>query len=140
MYYLAYGINTNLGHMSVRCPAATSLGKVILNNHTLRFRRHADADYCPGAVMECALWNITDDCERSLDIVEAYPVYYNKKIVTVEFNRQEISAMIYYMNYRDTVEPPDQGYLNAVLEGYTQHDMSLDLVHRAHAESVKTRY
>lgn len=136
MYYLAYGMNTNLGGMSFRCPRAISLGKVILDDHKLRFRLHADAEYSPGSTMECALWIITEECERSLDMLEGYPNYYSKKVVKVEFNGGKIDAMIYYMNDHAYIAPPGQEYYNNVLQGYYQHGMSLDPVHMAYTETL----
>ena len=36
--YFAYGSNINLDQMAVRCPAATVVGPVVLDNYELLFR------------------------------------------------------------------------------------------------------
>ena len=36
-YYFAYGMNTNIGEMSIRCPLAINLGKCTLKNYELKF-------------------------------------------------------------------------------------------------------
>jgi len=125
MHYLAYGMNTNLSGMARRCPRAISLGKVTLMDHVLRFKFHADAEYQPGASMECALWTITGECERALDMVEGYPHYYEKKIVQVDMKGIKIDAMIYYMVSATQLQTPSQDYYNNVIQGYYQHDMDL---------------
>ena len=124
-YYLAYGMNTNKDSMQVRCPAAESLGKVTLKNHRLTFQRVCDAEYQPGASMECALWTITDECERSLDLLEGFPDFYGKKEVTVDWQGRKIRAMIYYMKDFYGYEVPSEYYLNTVTQGYFQHDMPI---------------
>ncbi len=123
-YYLAYGMNTNLLSMAQRCPAARSLGKVILNNHKLSFRHFCDIEYKQGHNIECALWSISDDCERSLDRLEGYPEYYLKKEVDVIFQDKKIKAMIYYMADRYALSLPSEYYFQMVLEGYQSHGMN----------------
>jgi gamma-glutamylcyclotransferase (GGCT)/AIG2-like uncharacterized protein YtfP len=136
-FYLAYGMNTNLGSMMYRSPASKSLGKVTLADHAFKFKHHADAEYLPGASMECAIWSITDDCERSLDNLEGYPYYYEKKMVPVEFQGKIVEAMIYYMvsDYK-TPSRPSQNYYDMVLQGYHQHGMDTNILHRAYEETL----
>ncbi len=123
-FYLAYGMNPNLSSMSIRCPDAKSLGKVELKNHKLAFKQFCDVVKQPGAVMECALWSITDRCEESLDRLEGYPHFYKKKEVSVTHDNRLIRAMIYYMPSHFEMDAPGQGYLDTVTEGYKQHQMS----------------
>lgn len=130
-YYLAYGMNTNISSMATRCPAAQSLGKVTLKNHRLQFKYHCDVEFRPGAQVECALWLITDSCEKNLDQLEGYPFYYDKKEVVVEFNGQTVRPMIYYMKSVDTVDFPSQYYFDTVSQGYVEHNMSLDQLEQA---------
>ena len=41
-YYFAYGMNTNIGEMTSRCPKAINLGRCTLKGFELKFRLHAD--------------------------------------------------------------------------------------------------
>ena len=123
-YYLAYGMNTNIRQMAQRCPAAQSLGKVKLHGHKLAFKTFCDAVKSPGDVMECALWSITDDCERALDALEGFPDFYGKKEVTVYYRNQPIKAMIYFMTDYYTGGYPSESYLSMVIEGYKEHCIS----------------
>ena len=137
-YYLAYGMNTNLASMAQRCPKAMSLGKVMLPDHTFKFKHHADAEYARNRVMECALWAITDECEKSLDSLEGYPYYYDKKTVQVSWHGKSIDAMIYFMtNTFDMPAKPSQSYLDMVIRGYHQHEMNTGIVHMAYEETLE---
>lgn len=124
-YYLAYGMNTNLDGMARRCPAAVSLGKVILKGHKLVFRTFCDVQVDPNFDIECALWSITPECERSLDRLEGFPDFYGKKEVTVSFKGKKIIAMIYYMKDLHNFNTPSEFYLNSVVEGYYNHNMKI---------------
>lgn len=130
-YYLAYGMNTNLDSMKRRCPKAISLGSVILPDHVLKFKGCCDVEYSLGQDMECALWSITDECEMSLDILEGYPSFYNKKTVYVEVNGDIIQAMIYYMNPGHQLGIPSQYYLDMVVDGYDDHNMNVSQIESA---------
>lgn len=130
-YYLAYGINTNLMGMAQRCPAAKSLGKVVLHNHKLAFRHFCDIEYKKGHSMECALWSITENCERSLDRLEGYPDFYLKKEVEVDWQGHKIKAMIYFMTDRYAPSLPSEHYFEMVLEGYKSHYMRTKSLHNA---------
>lgn len=120
-YYLAYGMNTNLGSMKNRCPAAISHGKVTLKNHKLAFKGVCDIIKTHGQDMECVLWTITEACEKSLDALEGYPYMYDKKIVQVEHEGKQIHAMIYYMVNSSHLSLPGESYLRLVAEGYREH-------------------
>lgn len=136
-YYLAYGMNTNLASMMLRCPAAVSLGKVVLQGHALTFKLHADAETVNDSEMECALWHITDVCEQSLDALEGYPFYYEKKTVNVEWQGQTVEAMIYYMvDMQRPLERPDQYYLDMLIQGYHQHDMNRTSLYQAYEDTL----
>jgi gamma-glutamylcyclotransferase (GGCT)/AIG2-like uncharacterized protein YtfP len=137
-YYLAYGMNTNLQSMQERCPAAQSLGKVMLVGHTLEFKFHADARVSDNQVMECALWQISDKCEQSLDALEGYPHYYQKKSVQVQYNNRTIDCMIYYMVSESALHIPPQPYYDMVLQGYMQHQMMTLPVHQAYERALRS--
>jgi len=124
-YYLAYGMNTNLNSMAIRCPAAQSMGTVTLKGHRLAFKHFCDAVVDPAGQMQCVLWNITDACERSLDLTEGYPTFYGKKEVDVMFGDRKIRAMIYYMAGDDELSIPSESYLNMVVQGYGEHNINI---------------
>lgn len=136
-YYLAYGMNTNLDSMKSRCPDAISLGKVWLDDHKLQFKYFCDAEYHLGSKMPCALWSITDRCEKSLDRLEGYPDYYLKKEVSVKFENKTIKAMIYFMPSGNDVHFPSEHYFDTVVKGYKQHNMTLESILNALTDVTK---
>ena len=121
MKYFAYGMNTNLAQMAQRCPNAKSLGKAVLYGHEFRFARHADIVENPDFATQGVLWEITPDCEMSLDALEGYPTYYLKKIVNIFYNGNIVKAMVYYMTGENIDEYPSDGYLEMLMEGYQEH-------------------
>jgi len=121
MKYFAYGMNTNLGQMAIRCPQAKSLGKAVLYNHEFRFARHADIIENPEFATQGVLWEITPDCELALDALEGYPTYYLKKMVNVFHNGQSVKCMTYYMAGKNIDEFPNDGYLEMLMQGYQEH-------------------
>ena len=130
-YYFAYGMNTNIAEMTMRCPRAINLGRCTLKGFELKFRLHADIDRVEGSEMEGVLWDITEDCERALDRLEGYPFYYNKVEVVVNpstlvDNMTHIVAMAYTMTSKGPEELPSNGYEDCLIEGYTANGLDVD--------------
>lgn len=138
-YYLAYGMNTNLDSMKMRCPDAKSLGKVLLRDHSLAFKGCCDIIHSPGYHMECVLWTITDKCEASLDILEGYPSFYTKKEVPVRHKNDTVRAMIYYMRDTHKLNYPSKSYLDMVTEGYESHNITLKQIVDA-LDNIESKY
>ena len=131
----SYGMNTNKAQMAQRCPKAISLGKAVLYGHEFRFARHADIIENPDYNTHGVLWEITPECELSLDALEGFPTYYLKKMVNVFHNGSPVECMVYYMNNEYPDELPSDGYLEMLYEGYSEHNVntnqiieSLDLI------------
>ena len=130
-YYFAYGMNTNIAEMTMRCPKAINLGRCTLKGFELKFRLHADIDEVAGSEMEGVLWDITEDCEHALDRLEGYPYYYDKVEVIVipdkpVYNNTRILAMAYIMTSKGPEELPSNGYEQCLIEGYTSNGLDVD--------------
>lgn len=139
--YFAYGSNINLDQMAYRCPDASVVGPVTLENYELLFRRGGFATIAPkeGETVTGLLWSITPGCERSLDRYEGYPRFYDKRMVTVRDSEgRSLSVMAYIMDERFR-EPmlPTTTYYNGILEGYHQNDMPTDSLKRAWEHCVE---
>ena len=133
--YFAYGSNINLGQMEYRCPDASVVGPVALENYELLFRRGGFATImpCEGGKVHGLLWSITPECERSLDRYEGYPRFYDKRIVTVRDGEgRSLSVMAYIMDERFR-EPmlPTTTYYNGILEGYRQNGLPVTALKKA---------
>ena len=118
--YFAYGSNLNLTQMANRCPQAKQLGSAYLPNWRLVFRGVADIEPSRNSddLLPIGVWEITNECESSLDIYEGFPHLYRK----IKVN----GMMTYTMNKKD-VMPPSSSYFNSILEGYK--DFGLDNSH-----------
>ena len=131
--YFAYGSNCNLDQMAHRCPRAKNAGVVTLRNYTLVFNGVASIRRRNGAEVMGVLWEITPDCEHSLDRYEGYPRLYEKKNVTVYTgDGAPIKAMVYVMTpeYRRAAMPTTV-YYDGIEAGFRQNDIPTDTLRSA---------
>ena len=125
-YYLAYGSNLNKKQMKTRCPDAVPVGSCVVNDYELVFRGVATIEPKPGASVQCGIWKISTDDERSLDRYEGYPRLYVKQDFRVTVKGKTVRAMAYVMpNGIRRLSPPSTGYLLTIAEGYD--DFGLDV-------------
>ena len=120
MLYFAYGMNTNTQGMARRCPGAVAFGRARLLGHRFRFAGPADVQVDRRYFVDGVLWDITEDCLKSLDVLEGYPHFYERKWAQVEYDQGECSALVYYMQPGHRNSPPSSGYFNMVNEGYEE--------------------
>jgi gamma-glutamylcyclotransferase (GGCT)/AIG2-like uncharacterized protein YtfP len=120
MLYFAYGMNTNTQGMATRCPGAVAFGRARLLGHRFRFAGPADVQRDRHSDVEGVLWDITEDCLKSLDLLEGYPYYYDRKWAAVRYNDWEYQALVYYMQPGHKNSPPSSSYFNMVSEGYEE--------------------
>lgn len=119
-------MNTNSRGMAYRCPGAVSHGHARLIDHAFRFSGPADVVKCPGSFVNGVLWTITDKCLASLDGLEGFPYYYNRRDKEVWFDGRIVRATTYFMQPGHLDSPPSDSYFNTVLEGYQEHNVPVD--------------
>ena len=126
MLYLAYGSNLNKKQMSKRCPKAKPIGPIILSGYKLEFRRVATIKHTKKIEdkLGCGLWEITKDCEKSLDIYEGFPHLYGKTQIILDDGRE---VMTYFMN-GGNVEAPSNEYFSTIMQGYKDFGLPLNLL------------
>ena len=118
MLYAAYGSNLNHNQMARRCPKAKFIGRALLRDHRLVFRRFCDIEAAKGYVVPVGLWDVTPECMEALDRYEGYPSHYGR--TRMEFalpNRKTLYAITYFMNC-EGYEAPSAAYVDGVAEGY----------------------
>lgn len=134
-YYFAYGSNMNHEHMKSRCPKAKYQGKFELKEHELVFRGVADVQPNKNKSVFGALFLITRDCEKALDVYEGYPNFYTKDYVNdwYEDNGSLISRkiMFYTMVDKEVIYPPFGTYLNTIIDGYKHCELSTESLKEA---------
>lgn len=143
--YIAYGSNMNIGQMKKRCPKAELYGIGNLLDYSLQFRGegHANIYKNPGGKIPVLLWKITEECEKSLDIYEAYPNYYIKKDILARLDEKDIKGMVYIMasEKENTLARPSKEYFEAIVEAYRENNIDnknlYELLEENRLENIK---
>lgn len=137
MLYWAYGSNLNIAAMRERCPAARKVGRLFVEDAALVFRGVADVTVCEGSVVPGGLWEITRECERSLDRYEGVASrLYLKRYLTVKRKGKKREVVLFYQMRMSTgVQPPSEFYLDLIARGYRDFGLPLEVLDAAVAES-----
>ncbi|MVX64239.1 gamma-glutamylcyclotransferase [Clostridium chromiireducens] len=132
----------NLEQMSHRCPKAKVVGIGILKDYKLTFRGRykgvANIEPCKDKEVPIVLWEITEECERALDLYEGYPNFYIKKDIEVTVGDESKTAMVYVMSkeYTDMVAAPTEYYFNVIARGYSDNRIDLKPLQIAYSECL----
>ena len=138
--YFAYGSNIDLHQMSYRCPNATVVETAVLENYELLFRGNRTgfgvATIRPkeGGQVHGLIWKLTLDCERSLDVYEGYPGFYEKQTVSVKTkDGRQLQVMVYVMTQERTraPAPPSPAYYGGIWDGYRQNGLPVKELQKA---------
>ena len=122
MKYIAYGSNMVAEQMAHRCPSAKLIGTGYLPNHRLEFYLHATVErtHVYDAKVPVAVWEISEEDERSLDRYEGFPTYYTKhRRRVVMDDGTELWGMVYIMNMIRP-QPPTPTYYNGIHNAYVK--------------------
>ena len=109
----SYGANMHPGNMSWRCPKARAQGAFVLRDWELKFYSHATIEQRKGSQVAGVLWEITPDCELSLDAFEGFPNYYTKR-TWIQDGRQ----FFFYEMTTPKSGRPSEGYVLDIAESY----------------------
>jgi gamma-glutamylcyclotransferase (GGCT)/AIG2-like uncharacterized protein YtfP len=123
-YYFAYGMNTHLGQMALRCPEAEVVGVAKLQDYELEFAYHCNVKPVEGASVPGLLWTITDQDLAALDWAEGYPNYYDRAQVPIFIDGVGLYAVVYFMPGMTQPCPPSRSYLDLVQTGYLQNKIN----------------
>ncbi|MFV0518571.1 MAG: gamma-glutamylcyclotransferase family protein [Aminipila sp.] len=139
--YAAYGSNMNIFQMQYRCPSAKLIGTTILDNYKLTFRGKkrgvANIERSKDNQVPIVLWEITEECEKSLDKYEGFPTLYVKIEIEVIVDGEVKKAMAYVMNtvYENFISIPHENYVRKILKGYEDNGIDKDTVYNALQET-----
>jgi len=117
MLYFAYGSNLNHFQMKRRCKDSVFLKKISLKDFKLTFRskyRAADIEPKKNSVVKGALFEISKNDEKKLDVYEDYPILYKKYYFTYYGKK----IMTYTMTKKTLFMFPTIKYLNTIQKGY----------------------
>lgn len=144
-YYIAYGSNTNVRQMALRCPNAEAVGTGVIENYRLTFKTlyssaFATVEPCEGETVPVVVWTISRRDEASLDRYEGVPTHYTKERLEVIMNGKAVSSLVYVMNPRAVPQLPSKGYFDVVLSGYHSFGLNeqilYDVWHRIENEDT----
>ena len=135
--YLAYGSNLNHRQMAERCPNANYLGNTMLKDWRLIFKSVATIEKDLGKYVPIGVFQITDECEKALDIYEDYPHLYDKKELDVILDGTQVTAMTYIMVGKYGIAPPSRKYFNVISEGYKNCKLNPALLLDAQEYSIE---
>jgi hypothetical protein len=133
-YYLAYGSNLNRTQMRHRCPDAYPVGKTVLPNYQLVFRRGVlTIEPEHGSSVPVVVWAISREDERRLDRYEGFPRLYYKHEFPLVFTGESrgkateiiVDGMAYIMTDGYPIQEPSILYMMTCMKGYD--DFGLDM-------------
>ena len=128
MLYFAYGSNLHHLQMKRRCKDSSFLKKINLRGFRLTFRNmYADIELKKNSIVVGALFEISKNDEKKLDVYEDYPIVYKK----YNFNYFGKKIMTYIMVNKTLFTFPTERYLNIIKRGYK--DCKLDRKYLNHA-------
>ncbi len=141
--YAAYGSNMNIEQMTLRCPNAEVIGVGTIKNYKLTFRGKgrgvANIEKQDSKTVPVILWEITDKCEKALDIYEGYPrLYIKKNIEVINEKGEEVKAFVYVMakEYENMPSKPTSYYLDIIWNGYIENKIPIKILREALAENL----
>jgi gamma-glutamylcyclotransferase (GGCT)/AIG2-like uncharacterized protein YtfP len=111
--YFAYGANMHPGQMAWRCPNARAHGAFVLRDWELKLYSHATIEPKTGSTVSGVLWDITDECEDSLDRFEGFPSYYTKQTWI-----QDNTQFFFYEMTTPKSGKPSEGYVLDIRDSY----------------------
>lgn len=124
-YYFAYGANTNLTEMLMRCPEAKVIGNAYLDGYTFRWRKYADIEISTSdEYVIGVLWELNDNDLSSLDEYEGYPLIYFRQRVIINKDNKNYTSWVYMMTNQNVEIEPDDDYKELLFEGYRQNNIS----------------
>ena len=146
-YYIAYGSNLNIFQMRYRCPDAKPVGTAVIPDYELLYKGSRTGAYLTiepkdGESVPVAVWEVTAEDEKRLDIYEGFPNFYYKKEMCLPVRLMNgriktMNAFVYIMHEEREIAVPSMTYIRTCEEGY--HDFGFDVkyLYKAYMKSKK---
>lgn len=146
-YYIAYGSNLNIRQMRYRCPGAKPIGISAIPDYELLYKGSKTGAYLTiepknGSLVPIAVWAVTADDEKRLDIYEGYPNFYYKKEIRLPVKLasgkiRKVNAFVYIMHEERSIAIPSMTYIRTCEEGYRNFGFDVKYLDRAYMRSTK---
>lgn len=119
IFLFTYGLLTNRSMMD---SSVKYIGVGKLPSHKLEIMNHANVVKFDDSFVEGIIWEITYDDLHSFDMIEGYPIYYDRYVEKIHINNEIIDAYVYKMtddSRKYTLNlKPSKGYIDMITEGY----------------------
>ena len=140
MLYFAYGSNLLRSQMQARCPGARLHSVVRVEGYELCFPMISFTRSGMGvasirpnedAYVEGVIYEMTEDDFRRLDHYESEGTKYRRETITIP----KLGEVWTYFPRLDAGHhyPPSEEYLNAVIQGAIEHQLSAEYIHTLYA-------
>lgn len=146
-YYIAYGSNLNIRQMRYRCPGAKPIGISAIPDYELLYKGSKTGAYLTiepknGSLVPIAVWAVTADDEKRLDIYEGYPNFYYKREIRLPVKLasgkiRKVTAFVYIMHEERSIAIPSMTYIRTCEEGYRNFGFDVKYLDRAYMRSTK---
>ena len=128
--YLAYGEYMSLQQMAAKCATAQRVGKGYIRGWRLTFGGESGNGVenivpCHNGIVPVAVWKVTLDDEKELDIRYKYPSMYTKLEFNVIYKNTIRSGFTYILNKQLSAAAPSQIMKDILKEGYS--DTGIDV-------------
>ncbi len=147
MFYFAYGSNMPT-HQILRSDSyAKFVGKAELTDYKLDFTRFSSKRKCGvadvvklvGGSVWGVLWEVSEAGWRCLDIREGVSSNSYRRIsVTVLYNGVETKCFTYEVVKKKPFIPPNQMYMDLLLEGSREHELPDDYIAKLSRITIAT--
>jgi hypothetical protein len=130
MIYFAYFSNIHNLQIKRRCKDSVFLKKINLKDFRLTFRskyRAADIERKINSVVPGALFEISKNDEKKLDVYEDFPILY-KKYYFIYYKKK---VMTYTMVKKTPFNFPTVSYINIVKRGYKYFKIEKKYLYKA---------
>tara|TARA_B100000575_G_scaffold229467_1_gene190380 strand:+ start:252 stop:623 length:372 start_codon:yes stop_codon:yes gene_type:complete len=109
----------------------------MLKDWKLIFKSVATIEKELGKEVPVGIFQITDECEKALDVYEDYPKLYDKIEIDIIVEDRQVIAMTYVMVAKYGIAPPSRKYFNVISEGYEDCDLNSTFLLEAQDYSIK---
>ena len=119
--YFAYGSNMDRDQMRFRCPRAQFLKTVKLSGFKFQIsaRHYATVVEDPSSEVYGVLWNLSEECEESLDFYEGVSSGLYEKVY-LDFSECNLQNVLIYIDRTVELGKPKAGYLEKIIEASEQ--------------------
>ena len=124
--------------MAKRCPEASYIGSTILKGWRLIFKSVATIEKDVRKEVPVGVFEISDQCEKALDVYEDYPQLYDKHKLDIHLNDKLVTAMTYVMVANYGIAPPSRKYFDVISDGYNNCGLDLDFLFEEKEHSIKS--